>query len=1086
MTNDKYPTPRNYKGVSISSTFTDLKDHRAALIKAIKGQGLTDVAMENDSAKPNLDVIDSSLQMVRDGSAYIGVIGRRYGQTPECPERNPAKSSITELEFNEAQRLNRPILLFIMGEKHPVIEADIESNATKKKKLKTFRERAKKMGPDSSVHRVYANFNSLEEFKEKVIHAVADLRRYLDDQAESPTQRPKRRSRAKRDLIPKPPAFYAEPPYIGSHKFLGRKAQLDTLSDWAAPADPHPILLFEAIGGAGKSMLTWEWTTKHATIVRKDWAGRFWYSFYEKGAIMADFCRRALAYITGQPLEDFQKKKTPELSEILLHQLQARPWLLILDGLERVLVAYHRFDAAQLVDEEAGKTDEIAHRDPCSAIRPEDDDLLRALAAPAPSKILVTSRLTPRALLNQSSQPIPGVLRKPLPGLRPADAEALLRSCGVTGTSQDIQDYLQSHCDCHPLVTGVLTGLIKDYLPDRGNFDAWVDDPAGGGQLNLANLDLIQKRNHILYAALAALPEKNRQLLSTLALLSESVDYKTLGAFNPHLPPAPEEVKLPDKPEDIPRWKYLSDEEKEREQRSYESAVQRYEEYEEALIRRRRSPEFRAAPPALTETVRDLERRGMLQYDAQTKRYDLHPVVRGISAGGLRQEEKEIYGQRVVDHFSRQAHNPYEEAETLEDLRDGLHVVRTLLQMGRHQEAFDAYSGALSQALEYNLEAYAEILTILRSFYSQGWATLPSGMDEGDFYGVAWSAASALYSTGEYDEALAAYVVTLRFSLRDSAWANVRIMVSNISGVLKSQNRLAKEERCLLLGLDLANLIDEKEHLFRTRLWLFEQLATIGQWTAAEAMWQLLDPMGRTWPRWTYRPGEAEADYARLRFWLGDLKEKHLTQAEQLAKAGRNRFTIRDLHRLRGEWQVEQGQWAVAADSFHEAVRLAREGGHTDTWAEAQLALAKFHLNQLPDARYEAEQLAKARHPAHRVIADLWFAIGDAEQAQKHAIAAYKWAWADGEPYVHRYELNKARALLEQLGAEIPNLAPYDPAKDEKLPWEDEVADAIEKLRAEKEAEEREEEKTRKKEMRRTAKKKTPKDSHRKKRSNKS
>jgi hypothetical protein len=121
--------------------------------------------------------------------------------------------------------------------------------------------------------------------------------------------------------------------------------------------------------------------------------------------------------------------------------------------------------------------------------------------------------------------------------------------------------------------------------------------------------------------------------------------------------------------------------------------------------------------------------------------------------------------------------------------------------------------------------------------------------------------------------------------------------------------------------------------------------------------------------------------------------------------------------------------------------------------------LAKFHLGQLPDPRHEAEQLAKARDPAHRVLANLWFAIGDAEQAKKHALAAYNWACADGEPYVHRYELSKTRALLEQLGTEIPNLAPYDPAKDEKLPWEDEVTAAIEKLRAEKEAEERTKEK---------------------------
>jgi hypothetical protein len=441
---DTNPAPRQYRGVMISSTFTDLEQHRAALIDAITGQGLAAVAMENDSAKPDVDIIDSSLRMVRDASAYIGVISRKYGQTPECIKRNPGKLSITELEFNEAQRLGRPVLLFIMGNRHPLIEADVESNAAKRRKLNAFRERAKQMTPDSPVHRVYATFDSLEEFSKQAIHAVADLRRYLD--AAPPLPAP-----TASDPIPAPPAFYAEPAYIGSHQFVGRQAQLDVLSDWAVPADPHPVILFDAIGGSGKSMLTWEWTTKHATQVRSDWAGRFWYSFYERGGIMADFCRRALAYITREPLDSFRKMKTPELGERLLHHLQNRPWLLVLDGLERVLVAYHRFDAAEVPDEAANQpTDQIAKRDPCAAIRPEDDDLLRALAAVAPSKLIVTSRLVPRVLLNPASQAIPGVLRVSLPGLRPADAEALLRSCGVKGDSQAIQTYLKSHCDCHP------------------------------------------------------------------------------------------------------------------------------------------------------------------------------------------------------------------------------------------------------------------------------------------------------------------------------------------------------------------------------------------------------------------------------------------------------------------------------------------------------------------------------------------------------------------------------------------------------------------------------------------------------------
>ena len=416
MAIDKNSPPRHYLGVMVSSTFDDLEKHRAVLIKAIKGQELTDVAMENNSAKPDVDVIDSSLQMVSDASAYIAVISHKYGQIPISPDRNPDKLSIFELEFNQAQQLERPTLLFIMGDEHPVRKADVETDPVKSEKLNAFRERAKQMKPNSQVHRVYATFDSLEEFSSQANQAVADLRRYLDDQNKSTTATLPRTpvpSTAEIDPIPKPPSFYAEPPYIGSHKFVGRQAQLELLNDWAQAADAHPVLLFDAIGGSGKSMLTWEWTTKYSNRVRGDWAGRFWYSFYERGAIMADFCQHALAYITGKPLDKFKNIKTLELSELLMHQLQAHPWLLVLDGLERVLVFYHRFDAAQVPDDVVNSpTDPIVNRDACLSIRPEDDDLLRALTAAVPSKILVTSRLIPRVLLNAANQPIPGVRRR--------------------------------------------------------------------------------------------------------------------------------------------------------------------------------------------------------------------------------------------------------------------------------------------------------------------------------------------------------------------------------------------------------------------------------------------------------------------------------------------------------------------------------------------------------------------------------------------------------------------------------------------------------------------------------------------------
>ena len=577
----------------------------------------------------------------------------------------------------------------------------------------------------------------------------------------------------------------------------------------------------------------------------------------------------------------------------------------------------------------------------------------------------------------------------------------------------------------------------------------WAADPNGGGQLNLADLDLIQKRNHILEAALTVLDDKSRQLLSTLALLSEAVDYPTLCALNPHLPPEPEQVQKTKSPEDGRRWKRMSDDEKAQAQQDFAAALKRWEEYEQA---RQDRLEFLDAPQKLQETVGNLERRGLLQYDPQTKRHDLHPVVRGLAAGGLQQDEKERLGQRVVDHFSQQAHSPYEEADTLEDVSDGLHVVRTLLQMGRHQQACDAYRDDLANAITFNLEAHAETLSLLRPFFSQGWATLPSDLNKSDCSYLANAAANALVDAGEYKQAFAAYNAGLLIKVAEGDWKNLNVRLVNISALLFNENRLAIQEHCRVLALDLAAQQDDKHHLFIARLGRFEQLVNTGQLTEAEAMWQQLDPMGRDWRRNLYLPGEAEECYAQFRFDKGDLTEEHLDRAEQLAKTGKNRRTVRRLHGLRGEWQLEQGEYQLAADSLHEAVRMAREVVRVDAGAETRFALAKINLDQLADRRQEAERLANAKRPAHRPLAELWLAIGDHEQAKKHALAAYKWAWADGEPYVHRYELNQSQALLEKLGVEIPKLPSYDADKDEKLPWEDEVAAAIDKLRAKNEA----------------------------------
>ena len=39
---------------------------------------------------------DSSLEKVQKASAYVGIISHKYGQIPDCPQRNPDRLSLTE------------------------------------------------------------------------------------------------------------------------------------------------------------------------------------------------------------------------------------------------------------------------------------------------------------------------------------------------------------------------------------------------------------------------------------------------------------------------------------------------------------------------------------------------------------------------------------------------------------------------------------------------------------------------------------------------------------------------------------------------------------------------------------------------------------------------------------------------------------------------------------------------------------------------------------------------------------------------------------------------------------------------------
>ena len=168
--------------VMLSSTYKELADHRRAVEQAMLGQELFPVAMENDAALPDHDLISASLAKVDEADAYVGLISYRYGQVPKDTVRNSNELSLTELEFRGALDRKVPICMFIMHDDHPVPRSAVTAETdVERTKLKAFIELA---GKD----RIYAEFKSIDDLKAKAIQSLVKLRAAIESRVKPVTR----------------------------------------------------------------------------------------------------------------------------------------------------------------------------------------------------------------------------------------------------------------------------------------------------------------------------------------------------------------------------------------------------------------------------------------------------------------------------------------------------------------------------------------------------------------------------------------------------------------------------------------------------------------------------------------------------------------------------------------------------------------------------------------------------------------------------------------------------------------------------------------------------------------------------------
>lgn len=124
--------------IFVSSTFEDLREHRAAAIRVLRQLGHEVLAMEDMVAASDTPLA-KVLEMVDRSEAYVGVFAWRYGyvpqsapnQTPPLPSvanAVPGTTSITHYEYLRARQNGLAVLAFLLDERAPWPPAMIDGH----------------------------------------------------------------------------------------------------------------------------------------------------------------------------------------------------------------------------------------------------------------------------------------------------------------------------------------------------------------------------------------------------------------------------------------------------------------------------------------------------------------------------------------------------------------------------------------------------------------------------------------------------------------------------------------------------------------------------------------------------------------------------------------------------------------------------------------------------------------------------------------------------------------------------------------------------------------------------------------------
>ncbi len=163
--------------IHLSSTCSDLEQHRTAVYRTLRQMGHEVIAMEDYVATDQLPV-DKCLADVATCDLYVGIFAWRYGYRP--PHENPTHKSITELEYRQARQTGKTCLLFLTEESEA--SAPLEAEADDSEDYRCIRE----LRCELKLENVVSYFRNPDHLASLVSVAV----RHWEQSQTKPTRQP--------------------------------------------------------------------------------------------------------------------------------------------------------------------------------------------------------------------------------------------------------------------------------------------------------------------------------------------------------------------------------------------------------------------------------------------------------------------------------------------------------------------------------------------------------------------------------------------------------------------------------------------------------------------------------------------------------------------------------------------------------------------------------------------------------------------------------------------------------------------------------------------------------------------------------